>query len=166
MKTIAEKLVKLRATLEEYNESKDLYIRALGWDKFSKSTERLEIYEKIRNVEKLINELAPQEIKKYCNQHFYTDVEAYEVVKVISEQTIELRPMIAKQISAPKEFHAGGFCGHYSDNRSGQDYEYTSNPDAETFRVRYSKRNRQWQIGKYNRFVMSDAPYKFHDYNF
>jgi hypothetical protein len=107
-----------------------------------------------------------KEIKAYANYHMYTDVQPYEVVRVISDITVEVRPMKTKQIRFPQDFSAGGFVGHFHDNRSGQEYEYISDPEAPVTRIRWSNANRQWQQGRYMRFVMSDKPYKFHDYNF
>ena len=59
----------------------------------------------------------------------YTDVQPYEVVKVISDITVEVRPMKTKQTKFPQQFSPGGFVGHYHDNRSGQEYEYISDPE-------------------------------------
>ena len=106
----------------------------------------------------------PKEIKAYCNMVMYTDVHPYEVVKVISEKTVEVRPMKATPTVVPKDFHPGGFCGHWSDNRA-QEYAYESNPEGATLRVRWSEANKRWQVGQ-QRFSMNDNPVKFHDYNF
>lgn len=106
-----------------------------------------------------------KKIRKYCNHHMYTDVDPYEVVRVISDKCVEVRKMDTKLIQAPKDFHPGGFVGHYSDNHA-QEYEYIINPDNPVTRVRWSERNRQWQKGKHTRFHMADKPWKFYDYNF
>jgi hypothetical protein len=107
-----------------------------------------------------------QIIKKYANHCMYTDVDPYEVVRTISPICVEVRAMSTKQIAFPKEFYPGGFVGHFADNRGGQKYEYSSNPDAPVFRIRWSNRKRQWQTASGMRFSMSDNPYKFYDYNF
>jgi len=106
------------------------------------------------------------EIKAYANLSGHTDVTPYEVVRKVSDICVEVRAMKTEQTKFPKDFHAGGFSGHYSDNRGGQEYNYFPNEEAETFRIRWSKANRQWQKGKYMRFRMADKPYKFYDYNF
>lgn len=106
------------------------------------------------------------EIKAYANLSGYTDVTPYEVVKVVSDICVEVRAMKTVQTKFPKDFHAGGFVGHYADNRGGQEYEYSSDEENEVFRIRWSRANRQWQKGKYMRFRMADKPYKFYDYNF
>ena len=107
-----------------------------------------------------------REIKKYANRSGYSDVEPYEVVRIVSDICVEVRAMKTKQIRFPQEVHVGGFSAHVADNRSGQEYEYSSNEEAKPFKIRWSRANRQWQAGKYNRFRMADEPYKFYDYNF
>lgn len=106
------------------------------------------------------------EIKKYANRSGYSDVEPYEVVRIVSDICVEVRPMKTVQTKFPQDFHRGGFVGHYSDNRSGQEYDYFSNEEAKPFKIRWSRANRQWQVGKHIRFHMADKPYKFYDYNF
>lgn len=105
------------------------------------------------------------EIKPFVNRHGYSDVEPFEVIKTISPICVEVRAMKTVQTKFPKDFHVGGFVGHFADNREGQEYEYTSNPDAIVFRLRWSRAKRQWQ-SQGSRFRMADKPYKFYDYNF
>lgn len=99
-------------------------------------------------------------IRKYCNQHLFSDIEPYEVIKVFNSKRVLLRRMDAELIKPPKEFHPGGFLGNYSDNNS-QRWECKSNPDNETFEIRLSMYG--WGRGRY---IMSDKPIKFYDYNF
>lgn len=120
--------------------------------------------EKSRELKKLINYAEVREIQKYCNMVMYSDVHPYEVIKIISDKTIEVRAMSHELVKAPTDFHPGGFCGHYADNHS-QEYSYKSNPKAKIERVRWSERNRRWQQG-YQQFRMSSRPVYFHDYNF
>ena len=98
-------------------------------------------------------------IKKYCNFHGYSDVEAYEVVKVISPITVEVRELNAKLITK-MEWVSGGFAGHCVNNY-GQEYEFSSNPENSVRRIRFGKKG--WDSG---RFRMSDHPHKHYDYNF
>ena len=107
----------------------------------------------------------PKEIKKYCNFYGYSDVHPYEVVRVVSDQTVEIRPMGHSENKAKMNWVAGGFAGHCTNNYS-QEYDYYSLPDAEVIRVRWSKANKTWQRGKYMKFGMSDSPRYFYDYNF
>lgn len=107
-----------------------------------------------------------KEIKAYANHSGYSDCTPYKVVKVISPICVEVRAMSTKQIKFPQDVRIGGFLAHTVDNRSGQDYEYSSNEENPVIRIRWSNANRQWQKGKYMRFYMADKPYKFYDYNF
>lgn len=106
-----------------------------------------------------------QEIKKYANMSLWTDVEPYEVVKVVSEKCVEVRKMKAEMIQAPKDFHSGGFVGHFADNRD-QKYTYSSDEDAPIVRIRWSQAKLTWRSASGNRFSMSDEPYKLYDFNF
>ena len=99
-------------------------------------------------------------IRKYCNRHLYTDIDPFEVVRVISPKCVEIRMMDAKQTVFPTDFHPGGFSGHYADNRN-QEYEYTSDMNSGVIRIRLGKNG--WGNGRY---IMSDQPVKFYDYNF
>lgn len=107
-----------------------------------------------------------QEIKKYANHYGWTDVNPYEVVKTISPICVEIRAMKTVQTAFPKEFYAGGFVGHFADNRGGQKYEYFSDPEAKVFRIRWSNAKNSWYAPNGMRFGMADAPHKFYDYNF
>ena len=107
-----------------------------------------------------------QVVKKYANNHMYTDVAPYEVIRKISDITVEVRAMDYTQVKFPKDAHNGGFACYYADNRSGQDYEYSSNDENQIIRIRWSKARHRWQDSDGRRFVMSDEPYRFYDYNF
>ena len=103
------------------------------------------------------------EIKKYVNRSIGTDCFPYEVVRIISEKCVEIRPMEYEQTVFPKEYHIGGFAAHCADNHS-QEYKYSSS-EASTIKIRYSEKTKKWG-GKYDRFWMSDTPKYFYDYNF
>lgn len=99
-------------------------------------------------------------IRKFVNMHGYSDVHPYEVVRVISDKCVEIRALDTKQTVFPKNFQIGGFAAHCVDNHN-QKYEYTSNPQNPVGRIRLSKKG--WGLGRY---LMSDEPIKFYDYNF
>jgi hypothetical protein len=105
------------------------------------------------------------EIKPYANNHMYSDVDPYEVIRTISPICVEIRAMRTVQTKFPQEFHAGGFSGHYADNYGGQDYDYFQDETQPVIRIRFSRAKRVWQ-GSHGRFYMSDKPYKHYDYNF
>jgi len=100
---------------------------------------------------------------KYANHYGYTDVNPYEVVKVISDKTIEIREMDAEKNPEVKtSFEIGGFCAH-SDNV--QDWIITSNPNNPVIRIRLSKK-KGWVSKFGEKFGLADKPRKFYDYNF
>jgi len=103
------------------------------------------------------------QIMKYANQLGYSDVSPYEVVKVISEKTIEIRAMDTEALPWKRDFHPGGFFGHTS-NQEDQKWKITSNVNNPVFRVRLNKKG--WQDKYGGRYSLSDKPVKFYDYNF
>ena len=111
-----------------------------------------------------------KEIRKYCNYHGYSDVYPYEVVRVISDQTVEVREMDARLKEGWKQdVVLGGFAGHTINN--GGEWDIESNEDNPLIRARWSKARGQWQVKKADwdapmRMNMSDQPRKFRDYNF
>ena len=157
----------LRAILKDYSaENFDLYQQMLDEypvrsraiiTKLSDARQRLKNYKASAACRKVI--------RSYANLQGYTDVHPFEVVNEISKITVEIRALDTKQTVFPKQFHAGGFVGHFSDNRN-QEYEYTSNKENTVRRIRWSKAKGYWYDKYGNRFLMSVKPYKFHDYNF
>ena len=103
--------------------------------------------------------------QQYANEVGYTDVKPYEIVKVISKKTIEVRRMDHKLLNAEDlKFHVGGFSAHCSNQRD-QKYEYSSNTENEVIRVRLHK-DGYYHCRDGAKFRLADKPYKFYDYNF
>jgi hypothetical protein len=101
---------------------------------------------------------------KYANHIGYSDVEPFEVIRVISEQTLEIREMDAVRDDSVKlEFHVGGFSAHCS-NQNEQKWAISSNPNNLVVRIRKGKKG--WKDAHGRRFVLDDEPIKFYDYNF
>jgi hypothetical protein len=101
---------------------------------------------------------------QYANQYGYSDVYPFEVVKVISDKTIEIREMDAERDESVKlECVAGGFAGHCVNQRD-QKWFISSNPENSIIRLRLGKLG--WKDKHGRRFKLSDKPIKFHDYNF
>jgi hypothetical protein len=95
------------------------------------------------------------------NHHGYTDVTPYEVVRVISETTVEIRQMDSElEPDSKPEFIVGGVAGHCTNQHSLR-YRLTSNPANRVIRIRKSKKG--WAKGT---FRPSDKPIRFYDYNF
>ncbi|MAN64553.1 MAG: hypothetical protein CML19_08115 [Pusillimonas sp.] len=100
----------------------------------------------------------------YANYHGYTDVNPFEIVRIVSDKTIEIKAMDAKPLPWKRDFHAGGFFGHTSNQRD-QKWEITSIEEATPFRIRKSKYG-QWKSADGSRFGLAEKPRKFYDYNF
>lgn len=103
-------------------------------------------------------------MQQYANFIGYSDITPYEVVKVISEKTLEIREMDAELAEGQKpEFIPGGFSAHCTNQRELK-YNITSNPANSVLRVRKHKNGYYYYQGR--RFALSDVPVKFYDYNF
>ena len=102
-------------------------------------------------------------IRKYANYMMYSDVEAFEVTKVVSAKCVEVRRLKATIVRRPSDFEAGGFVGHYHDNHR-QEWSFESDESQETMRIRLTKKG--WKHGRHMKFQMSDSPYEFYDFNF
>lgn len=101
---------------------------------------------------------------QYANHYGYTDVNPFEVVRVVSDKTIEVREMNAERDDSVKmEFHVGGFSAHCSNQRD-QKWFITSDDAAPVIRIRLGKNG--WKDAHGRRFQLSDQPVKFYDYNF
>ncbi len=98
------------------------------------------------------------EIKKYCNEHHWTDIDPNEVVEIISPRKVAIRQMDAVLAKSPVQ-HIGGFCAHTENDT--QEWECVSNPEYPVQIITLTKKG--WGGG---RFRMSDSPRKFYDYNF
>ena len=93
-----------------------------------------------------------------------SDIYPFEVVRQISDITLEVRQLDTELIQAPQNFQIGGFAAHCVDNHN-QKYSYRSNPTNGTMRIRFSRKRGQWHH-KGTKFMLLDEPLKFHDYNF
>jgi hypothetical protein len=103
---------------------------------------------------------------QYANHIGYSDVNPYEIVRRVSDRTIEVRPMSAVRANPAEDmgFKPGGFVGHFSDQHK-QEWAITSNPEARTIRIRLQK-DGKWRCKHGERFVLAVKPRKFYDYNF
>jgi hypothetical protein len=101
----------------------------------------------------------------FANRYGYSDVEPYEVVRRISDKTVEVRAMSAERDPSYKpEFVVGGFSAVCLNQRE-QKWVISSNPEARVIRIRLRKDGR-WYDSYDNRYGLSDKPRKFYDYNF
>jgi hypothetical protein len=100
---------------------------------------------------------------KYANCQGYTDVTPYEIVRRISEKTIEVRAMSA--VIDPEwkpEVAPGGFCGHTVNNHAQR---WLISPDAQGHTVRLRLTKQGWK-GAGRMFALATEPRCFYDFNF
>jgi hypothetical protein len=78
--------------------------------------------------------------------HYPSDCYPYEITKVVSLQTLEVRRMNHHAVPGwVADFTPGGFCGHIH-NLHEQKFTYTSDPNGRVERIRLNKRGR-WMRG-------------------
>lgn len=100
----------------------------------------------------------------FANQIGYSDVTPYEVVRVVSDKTLEVRRMEAERDESVKlEWAVGGFAGHCINQRQ-QKWIITSNKNNPTVRIRLGKKG--WKDAYGQRYDLNDKPIMFYDYNF
>ena len=102
---------------------------------------------------------------QYANHIGYSDVNPFEIVRRVSEKTIDIRAMDSEQDPTWKpEFVAGGFSAVCLNNAT-QRWIITSNPNSPVVRIRKHSSG-VWKDKHGRRYSLSDAPSKFYDYNF
>ena len=100
---------------------------------------------------------------KYANHIGWSDVNPYEIVKVISNKTIDIRAMDAKKLPWKAEWIEGGFAGHCTNQRD-QKWDIVSNDDVPTVRARLRKDG--YYHSSHGKHLLGESPRKFYDYNF
>ena len=144
-----------------------------GWEKYlAQEQERVaegseEAKDYIAKLQANVKFRITEEVKNFTHvsQYGYTDVHAYEIIKVISDKTIEVRAMTAKHDISHLKQYAGGFSGHV-ENQRNQKVTYESDSSAPVVRIRKKKNNPESWTSNGQRFGLTEAPYAFYDYNF
>lgn len=103
---------------------------------------------------------------KFFNAHGYSDVHPYEVVRVVSDKTVEIRAMRADRDPTWKmESQPGGFCRVVT-NQDSQRWIITSDDSAPVVRARLTKRG-TWKMPNSSHVLFPAAkPIRFYDFNF
>lgn len=111
-------------------------------------------------------EFSPFEpVYMFANELGYSDIRPFEIVRRVSDKTIEIREMHAEQDPTWKpEVVIGGFMGHCTNNNE-QRWNITSNPEGHIIRIRKQK-NGEWKSATGARFGLAAEPVRFYDYNF
>lgn len=100
----------------------------------------------------------------YANHIGYSDVNPFEIIRKVSDKTLEIRAMNAERDPTFKpEFVAVGFFGTVTNQRD-QKWTITSDLTARVVRIRLGKQG--WKDAHGRRYELSDEPVKFYDYNF
>lgn len=99
----------------------------------------------------------------HANNLGWTDVNPFEIVKVVSAKTIEVRMMDSVELPWERDFHEGGFFGHTS-NQNEQKWKITSNPSNPVMKARLRKDG--YFHSDHGRHSLSNEPRKFYDNNF
>jgi hypothetical protein len=100
----------------------------------------------------------------FANLISYSDIVPFEVVRVISAKTIEIREMDAKLVAGWKpEIAIGGFVGNCTNNNT-QKYTFSTREGSPIVRARLQK-NGKWK-SIHGQHRLSDKPKRFYDYNF
>ena len=104
-------------------------------------------------------------MEKYANYIGYSDVYPCEVIREVSDKTLEIRSMDAERDTSWEPITApGGFMGH-TINQQSQRWFITRNAENSVFRIRRRKDGR-WYDKHSRRYSLSDEPIRFYDYNF
>jgi len=99
---------------------------------------------------------------KYANHLGFTDIEPYEIVKVVSDKTLEIRPMKCTRNFKP-EFVRGGFSA-ICVNVGNQEWIIEPSEESPTFKIRQRKDGYFYKGSM--RFSIDTKPSKYYDYNF
>ena len=101
----------------------------------------------------------------FANRIGYTDISPCEIVRRVSDKTLEVRTMkFDKDPNWNPSFHVGGFSAHCS-NQSEQKWIISSNPEGRVIRIRLQK-DGTWRDSYGDRYALNAQPIKFFDYNF
>ena len=91
----------------------------------------------------------------YASEYLYSDVRAWEILRVVSDKCIEIRRMDSEHSCAHLEQVSGGFAGHVVGQR-GQKVTYSSNPNNEVIRIRRRKGSHDEWVYKGGRFGLAN----------
>ena len=144
-----------------------------GWEKYlAQEQERVaegseEARDYVAKLQSNVKFRIVEDVREFTHvsQYGYSDVHAYEIIKVVSDKTIEIRAMTAKHDISHLKQYVGGFSGHV-ENQRNQKVTYESDLSAPVIRIRKKKNNPESWTSNGQRFGLTEAPYAFYDYNF
>ena len=104
-------------------------------------------------------------IGMFANHIGYSDVNPYEIIRVVSKKTLVIKRMKSKRDESVKmEFVPGGFSAHCI-NQEDQKWFISSNPEGIEYRIRKQK-DGSWRDSGGNRYQISFKARKKFDFNF
>ena len=111
-------------------------------------------------------------VGQHVTEFHWTDCDAWEVIEVMSPRRIKIRELDSECTRKPKDFHPGGFSGHFADNYS-QEYKHTSNVKNRTKVLSWRGKAKRWaEVGQRTQYSLfglhkkGEQATKFYDYNF
>lgn len=87
----------------------------------------------------------------YANQFLFTDIYPYEVVKQVSDITMDIREMSAELQPESDPYE--------------QKYTFSSNENGETIRIRKNKKG-VWRDKDGRKYIIGNEPRRYNDYSF
>ena len=111
-------------------------------------------------------------VGQHVTEFHYTDRDAWEVIEVISPRRVKIQELDAECTRKPKDFHPGGFCGHFADNHD-QEYKLSSNPKNRVKVLSWRAKAKRWcEVGQRTQYSLfglhkkGEQAVNFYDYNF
>ena len=102
--------------------------------------------------------------KLFATHYAYSDVNPYEVLRVVSDDCLEVREMNHEADPNDKpQFVPGGFSAHCTHFGSRI---ISVNPNGRVFRIRRKKKDPTRWGYKSLRFALDKEPHAYYDYNF
>lgn len=102
---------------------------------------------------------------QFFNHIGYSDTSPYEVIRRAGDKTYEVRAMkVEADESWKPEFVSGGYAGRCV-NQNEQKWVYNVDTQGEVVRVRLHK-DGAWRDAYGRRFLPSETPKRFYDFNF
>ena len=141
--------------------------RHAAWEKYWPLMKPVQ--EKIKSLKEELQHAVFMSLeKKYMTQCLHSDANPYEVIEERTEKLWIVRRMKAEETEESKQrrstsFAMGGFLGHF--DNSVQDWHIEPDPEGEVVAIRLHIDGR-WYDAYGLRYVPSQKPYKFYDFNF
>lgn len=99
----------------------------------------------------------------YANLYGYSDITPFEIVRVVSDNTLEIRQMRADRGQWTPDYVLGGFVGRITNQRD-QQWIILCDETAPVERIRRNRAG-EWRNAR-GQFRLDTQPRKFYDYNF